>query len=305
MMKVTQALIVAAFLIGGCQPETVQMDFPELDYFGTDAEKFSDYWYNGEAELTSYQLIQSRYGEDRHGSAVLIFVTEPFSKDKQVKLDQSGSKDEVTVMKSNFTKNFITGIYPYSMMLSTFTPVDDFHFPLSLKSTMSSQEWCGHTFSQFNLNKDNRYEFKGLSYFESEGDVSKGMNLALLEDEVWNKIRINPNKLPTGEFKMIPGSFYSRFIHSDVAAQDVKASVIYGDSTVSSYNLVYRESKRSLTIYFQDSFPFEITGWTEKIDEEILSQGISMERIKSDYWRKNSNNFEYLRDTLGVSNKGF
>ncbi len=50
-------------------------------------EQFGDYWYQGKAELTSYDLEQVRYGEKREGEAVLIFVTEDFSKSKQVKLD--------------------------------------------------------------------------------------------------------------------------------------------------------------------------------------------------------------------------
>ena len=41
--------------------------------------KFGDYWYQGKAELASYDLNQSRYGEIRNGHAVLIFLTEDFS----------------------------------------------------------------------------------------------------------------------------------------------------------------------------------------------------------------------------------
>jgi len=37
-------------------------------------QQFGDYWYTGEAELTSYELKQSRYGEIHEGHAVLIFV---------------------------------------------------------------------------------------------------------------------------------------------------------------------------------------------------------------------------------------
>ena len=46
---------------------------------------FNAYWYGGEAEITSYELEQVRYGEVHKGTSVLIFVTEPFSKKKQVK----------------------------------------------------------------------------------------------------------------------------------------------------------------------------------------------------------------------------
>ncbi len=48
-------------------------------------EQFKGYWYQGKAELTRYQLEQARYGEIHSGDAVLIFVTENFLLDKQVK----------------------------------------------------------------------------------------------------------------------------------------------------------------------------------------------------------------------------
>ena len=43
-------------------------------------DELKTYWYNSEAEITSYNLKQARYGEIHEGKAALIFVTEPFSK---------------------------------------------------------------------------------------------------------------------------------------------------------------------------------------------------------------------------------
>ena len=81
---------------------------------------FKSYWYNGEAEITSFDLQQARYGHTYPGQAVMIFVTEDFSKAKQVKLDhpEEAGNDRINVLKLNLTKKFNTGIYPYSMMLS-------------------------------------------------------------------------------------------------------------------------------------------------------------------------------------------
>ena len=89
----------------------------------TDHKTFGDYWYQGKAEITSYEMEQARYGEIRKGHAVLIFVTEDFSKSKQVKLDnpQKDPEDAVKILKLNFVRKFITGIYPYSIMTSVFT----------------------------------------------------------------------------------------------------------------------------------------------------------------------------------------
>jgi len=68
-----------------------------------DSNDFSKYWYQGKAEITSYELEQARYGEIHKGSAVLVFVTEDFSKNKQVKLDNPSAnpKDAIPVLKLN------------------------------------------------------------------------------------------------------------------------------------------------------------------------------------------------------------
>ena len=55
-------------------------------------------------------------------------------------------------MKLNFTKKFVTGIYPYSLMFSSFTPADASR---TLKTTMTGQEWCGEVFSQLNEERVN------------------------------------------------------------------------------------------------------------------------------------------------------
>ncbi|PIQ17718.1 MAG: septum formation inhibitor Maf, partial [Flavobacteriaceae bacterium CG18_big_fil_WC_8_21_14_2_50_34_36] len=73
------------------------------------SEDFKSYWFSGTAEITSYTLEQERYGEMRDGSAVLIYVTEDFHGDTQVKANK---KNDLTipVLKLNSTKNFLTGI---------------------------------------------------------------------------------------------------------------------------------------------------------------------------------------------------
>ncbi len=42
-------------------------------------DPFSPHCHDGKAELDGYRLKVSRYGEQREGTAVMIFVTEPFS----------------------------------------------------------------------------------------------------------------------------------------------------------------------------------------------------------------------------------
>src|SRR5437868_1990091 len=106
------------------------------------SEEFKSYWYSGKAEISSYKLKQARYGEIHDGSAVMVFVTEDFSKSKQVKLDhpENAGDDKLPVMKLNLVKKFVTGIYPYSMMMSAFSPVDLNNYPHAVKTATSVQE---------------------------------------------------------------------------------------------------------------------------------------------------------------------
>lgn len=269
-----------------------------------DNQMFNDYWYAGEAEITSYDLQQARYGEIHEGHAVLVFVTEPFSASKQVKLDNPSraGADNVSVLKLNYTKKFITGIYPYSMMSSVFTPVSYDRYPNTLKVSTSSQEWCGHTFMQLNLEK-NHYALTGLSYFESEGDVNEKLDRSYLEDEIWTKLRINPATLPTGAINIIPGTFYLRMKHLEAGSIKAKAKLDelseseFSDQSHHRYSLTY--SDRSLTIYFEKSFPFQILGW-EETSRGLTTKATKKAAIKSPYWQKNSNADRALRKQLGL-----
>ena len=107
-----------------------------------------------------------RYGEIHEGDAVLVFVTEEINPALQVKADYSGPEN-VPILKLNAVRKFFTGIYPYSIMTSVFTPMDVLKYPLPLKITSSSQEWCGHVYTQMNLS-DNEYRVRVHSYFEKD-----------------------------------------------------------------------------------------------------------------------------------------
>jgi len=131
----------------------------------TVSKEFKAYWFDGKAEVTSYQLMQERYGEIRQGTAVNIFVTEDFLPNEQVKANNF-SEENISVMKLNQMKNFNTGIYPYSIMTSTFSPIAVKSHPL--KITNSVQEWCGQMYMQLNNSKE--FEIESHSYFEGVAD---------------------------------------------------------------------------------------------------------------------------------------
>ena len=262
---------------------------------------FAEYWYAGEAEVNTYEFQQSRYGETREGEAVMVFVTEDFSKSKQVKLDnpdRAGS-DKVSVLKLNHLRHFVTGIYDYSMMLSVFTPVNIDRFPHSFKTTTSSQDWCGQSFSQLNL-EDERYRYSQFSYFEKEGDKSEKIKVDLLEDELWSRIRISPESIKEGTYELIPSSFYTRLSHDPPSPRQARIMTNKKENGTVYLVVEYLHLNRTLTIGYSSTFPFNILSWTEMQDGEIMSKGKLKSTIKSAYWKQHDNQHEYLRDSIGL-----
>lgn len=266
-------------------------------------KEFHDYWHAGKAEISSYDLDQSRYGESRKGKAVMIFVTEDLSRKLQVKLDDPSHGNKVNVLKLNFTKKFITGIYPYSLMLSVFTPTNREGDASTIKASMSSQEWCGHVYTQMNL-RGNRYAVKSHSYFEQEADEQFSIRHALLEDEIWNYIRLDHDNLPEGEFDVIPGLFYSRLSHVGLKIQPANGEKSESDSAF-VYTVTFPEEQRALTIRYEKNFPHKILGWSERWKEkgiDVETKATLDKTVYTDYWTKNKNEFLYLRDSLNLPN---
>lgn len=265
------------------------------------SEEFKAYWYGGDAEITSYELHQARYGELRKGTAVLIYVTEPFLAEKQVKADEA-RPDNIPVLKLNTTKKFLTGIYPYSIMESSFYPVHDPEH--ALKVSLSVQEWCGHVYAQ--INNREQFEVTSHSYFEKEADQNFSLEKTLLENEVWNKIRISPDSLPLGKIQVVPSLEFVRLAHVQLKSYTADAS-LENKGAIHTYSLHYPELERTLTISYSSDFPYTIEHWTETYKSGfgensamLTTTATKMKRIKSAYWQKNANSDVFLRDSLSL-----
>ena len=296
----------------GCSDAAENSSKAEFVKLTAKENKFDEYWYQNKAELSSYDLEQARYGEIHHGEAVLVFVTEDFSASKLVKLDNPSDtpKDAVKILKLNMTRKFNTGIYPYSMMASVFTPVDLKKHPNTLKVTSSSQEWCGHTFMQANLDKNN-YQVSLNSYFESEGDRQFKVEKVILEDEIWNKIRIAPKTLPVGDIVLLPGTFYTRLRHTEFNPQMAKANLTEDseNSDFMVYDIQYENMDRALKITFQKEFPHQIEGWEETYTsgwgsgaKKLTTKAVRKKTMMMDYWNKHNNEHLGLRKELELEN---
>lgn len=266
------------------------------------SEEFKNYWYSGEAEITSYTLEQARYGEIRKGEAVLIYVTEDFLPKEQVKAN-SNDAENISVLKLNSTKNFVTGIYPYSIMGSSFYPLNGEEH--AVKVSTSIQEWCGQVYMQ--LNKRDQYNITSHSYFQGEADQDLKLEKVHLENEIWNKLRIDLDDVPTGDFKMIPSFEYLRLSHKDIKAYNVTGEFFTMDK-LNVYSLTYPELNRELKIYISRAFPYSIEKWEETYPSGfgesaklLTTKAVKKQLIKTDYWNKNSNKNLPLRGKLELN----
>ncbi|MFD2202459.1 hypothetical protein [Shivajiella indica] len=286
---------LVVFGITGCgRPERENIDFVE----------WGKYWFQGKAEISSFDLIQYRYGEAREGEAVMIFVTEDFSRKNQVKLDEpeKAGRDKISVLKLNQTRDFVTGIYPYHMMLSVFTPTKE--EGLGIKFTASSQEWCGQTFTQMNRKGEETYTGKLFSYFEQEGDQSFSVE-GIMEDDLWNLIRINPSEIPTGNVKMLPSLLYQRLSHREFKTEPAFIKLEKMSESRSQLELTYSSGIRTLKILYENAFPYQILEWEEIQNRPNGEKEITHAKRKAikiiDYWKRNKLEDEFLRRELKLT----
>ncbi len=261
-----------------------------------------DYWYKGLAEVNAFELTQARYGQLHKGDAVLIFVTEDFNSAKQVKSDDPVSAGNLRqpVFKLNMLKRFNTGIYTYNLMLSVFSPVGQRVIPHPIKLSCSVQDWCGQVFAQTNY-KNNSYWVQSFSYFESAGDSTYQLKCHWTEDEIWNQIRINPDKLPVGNISLLCGLFYSRLKHQSFQYYNAEATLLQNSDSTQEYKIHYPELNRDLIIKFEKNYPYKIHGWKESYQdgkEILMTEARLLNSMMTDYWTKHNVEDSTYRQSL-------
>ena len=185
--------------------------------WGAAEPSFDAWWHDGRAELDGYRLTVMRYGHPRQGRAAAIYVTEPFSRSQQVKLDDPSRSpdDAIDVLKLNLVRDFQTGIYDYHTILSLFARSADF---APVKITFSSSEWCGQVYEQLNF-RETGVSQRVFSYFEGESgerrlDLPAG---GIAEDNLFILLRglrgpfLEPGRRRTVPFLTSP--FHRRLAH--------------------------------------------------------------------------------------------
>ncbi|HTK31955.1 MAG TPA: hypothetical protein VL332_08340 [Candidatus Saccharimonadaceae bacterium] len=185
------------------------------------ADSFDAVWRDGRAEVSGYRLRVERYGHPRSGHAVLIYVTEPFSRRQLVKLDDPAvhPDDALDVLKLNLVRKFQTGIYDYATMTSLFTEARTF---APVKVAFSSFEWCGQVYEELDV-RGGALEHRVASYFEGESGAGTLPVPAggVFEDDLFVLLRgLRGDFLPPGGSRDVPflaSSFYRRLTHRAIA----------------------------------------------------------------------------------------
>ena len=304
-------MVLTILILAGLPAAVAHSD--KLPQFGTyTQDQFQDYWYNHGAEISRFSLQQMRYGEIHEGDAVLVFVTEKMNPGTQVKADHPGPQD-IAILKLNMVRKFFTGIYPYSIMTSIFAPLDVQKYPLPLKISSSTQEWCGHVYAQMNL-AENEYRVRMHSYFEGEGDRDFEVQKVIPEDALWTLIRLAPASLPRGEFFMIPGTVYARLTHRPVTAQKAVSEFSQTDEKSLEGNplviceINFPDEQRTLQIYFEKDFPYRIQKWYETYRsiigmgaKALTTRAARTHTIMDPYWKHHTNKDRPRLKALGLS----
>jgi hypothetical protein len=278
------------------------------------ADSFWQYWGDGKAELDGYALVEPRYGELRDGTAVLIFVTEDFSDSARVKADpgKHPPSDVYPVLKLNFQREFQTGIYHYNILTSTFakTELQDGAYFAPVKTSFSSQEWCGHVYQQW-LVRDRRLYGVGHSYFDGEGDATRELAWpagGVLEDELPILVRgLRGDWLAPGETRTVPflrSSVRTRLLHVEPAWGEATVSRSKASAPVTSvlgktqafiYTVVERGGD-TITFTVEETAPHRLLAWHSSSGESGTLTGSA----RLAYWKMNHKDGEAALPKLGL-----
>lgn len=269
-----------------------------------DSDAFWRHWSDGQAELSGYHLVQPRYGELREGHAVLVFVTEPFSRSKAVKVDRydRANPDHFTALKLNHARYFQTGLYPYSVMTSVF--VDPAAGFAPVKASFSGQEWCGHVYEEARAGAGGT-EVRIDSYFEGETS-RQTVPVQAFEDAVFITARGlmsgGPGAIPAGEAEVLPSALFRRLKHRP--ARPMKTRFAWSAPTTTTVpagtfevrTLSWDRAGTACALDIEVAAPHRVVGWRCADGEKAQLTGT----IRSPYWQKNRNGDEALRAKLGI-----
>jgi hypothetical protein len=270
------------------------------------SQAFWDRWSDGRAELSGYEIVTPRYGQPREGTTVLIYVTEEADTRTWIKNDRGNVPDRynTVVLKLNHVTTFRTGIYPYSVMTSVFSPVGGAGRErfAPTKISFSAQEWCGHVYHSIWPEVD-RFRSEIHSYFSVEGDETETVEtdpFTLYEDALWIQLRELDGPFEEGgnwSGSMVPSMWHRRRSHGPLRA--VSTTITRSDADrdgvpVTRFVVSYDGFSRTLDVEKGPSRG--ILGWTTSEGEEATL----LKTVRLPYWKLNANGDESYLTELGL-----
>jgi hypothetical protein len=250
---------------------------------------FSRHWQDGQAEVNGYRLTVNRYGQERHGQAVLVYVTEPFRADKLVKTDRPDAPS-FEALKLNLIRKFQTGIYDYSTMVSVFVRSADLQ---PVKTTFSSAEWCGHVFEELLFRPGKVTGFYN-SYFENETTTHQldRPQHGITEDELFIAVRGLRGALAERRaVPFLPSPYYCRLSHKPLTwttAELTRTGQVF---------TVRIADGRTGKFTIGAEYPHYLESWELWPDLKAERTGT----LRIPYWKLNRNGDEKLLRDLGLA----
>lgn len=292
----------------GCRG-SAQVVIPDADA-SRPAADFWSHWGDGRAELAGYRLTQPRYGAERSGEAVLITVTEDFTRAGRVKTD-GGHHDEFPVLKLNAVRDWQTGIYDYNVMTSTFLPLDgSVRRGLPTKVSFSSQEWCGHIWEQLRIDGSAAGR-TSHSYFDGEADHYESLAIpegGTFADAMPLLVRgLVGELLKPGDRVEVPWlrSAMNRHLNHENTLwgrailerrlETTEVEVPAGRFVTETWTAT--DQAGTTTWFVEAAAPRRLIAWETSDGERAELTGV----LRSTYWNQNKPGDEALRAELGLS----
>ncbi|MFC0185563.1 hypothetical protein SAMN04515674_103343 [Pseudarcicella hirudinis] len=220
---------------------------------------FKKYWYNGKVEVSSYELQQTVAGISNTGEASLVFETVDFLTNKHVISVSANNPDATTVLQLKSGQQ-LSGNYPGNGTILVFSPVNTLLFPHALKASVAFSGIQNKPFASLNL-RNRTYE---LAFEEKQGKTEKKLHhleRLWIEDELWTRLRLAPQKMPVGKVLLIPSLRQISQQHNKIRPREAEAKIDSSNARLLKYELSYPE--RKLSIAFLPTFPYRIEGWEE------------------------------------------
>ena len=277
-----------------------------------EAPDFYAHWGDGRAEISSYKVMQPRYGEMRQGYGVLIFVTEDIHRKTLIKVERPSTPkaERIYALKLNNVLKFTTGIYDYSVMTSVFSAVEgEAGRPFEMrKVTLSAQEWCGHVFDEVQVRGEQLAGFIN-SYFEGEGRQPYELERPqAFESEDHLLIRIRELRgafLEQGtstEVALLPSLWSIRVRHRPHALVQVVLhkgrveTIAVNGRSFAAIPWKWEAGDWWKTVWVEAAYPRRILLW----EDSTGGRGEWIETVREPYWQLHGNGDVVLRQRLGI-----